>query len=397
MLDDVRVGFIPLVDCAALVVAAERGFAARHGLRLVLSREPSWAAIRDKVAFGVLDAAHMLAGMPLAMTLGLGGDVHQAMIAPMMLGQGGNAVTVSCGLFAAMRAADPAAMAGPRFGSGRALATVAARRTAAGLPPLRFATVFPFSTHNYELRHWLAAAGLDPDEDVAITVIPPPRMVEHLARGLIDGFCVGEPWNQVAVGEGLGQIVVFKSDIWPASPEKALGLRRDWAESHGDTVAALIRAVADAARWADEPANRSDLAALLAEPRFVGVDAAALEASLTGRPRLAHGAAPIDLPDYHVFHRAAATYPWLSQAEWLLAQMMRWGQMPPASTAELEAIAARVFRPDLYAAALAGTGHPVPNAVRKPEGTHGQPYSMMLTDGAELAMPADLLAGASCP
>lgn len=392
MVTDVKVGFIPLVDCAALVVAAERGFAAEQGLRLVLSREPSWAAIRDKVAFGVLDAAHMLAGMPLAMTLGLGGDVHQPMIAPMMLGQGGNAVTVSGDLFAAMSAADPAAMAGPRFGSNRALAAVVAARKAAGLPRLRFATVFPFSTHNYELRHWLAAAGIDPDEDVAITVTPPPRMVEHLSRGLIDGFCVGEPWNQVAVNEGLGHIVVTKADIWPTAPEKVLGLRRDWAEAHADTVAALIRAVADAARWADDPAHRLELAVLLAEPRFVGVDVAALDAALTGRPRLAPEAPPVDLPDYHVFHRAAATYPWLSQAEWLLTQMMRWGQMPPAGGESLATVAAAVFRPDLYAAALASTTHPVPAALRKTEGEHAQPYALATLEGGNLMLPADLLA-----
>lgn len=393
MLTELKIGFIPLVDCAALVVAEEMGFAARHGLRLRLSREPSWAAIRDKLAFGLLDGAHMLAGMPLAMSLGLGGDILCPVIAPMMLGQGGNAVTVSAELHAAMTDADPAAMAGPRFGSGRAVAAVVARRKAAGLPPLRFATVFPFSTHNYELRHWLAAGGVDPDEDVAITVIPPPRMVDQLARGLIDGFCVGEPWNQVAVAHGLGRVAVFKPDIWPASPEKVLGLRGTWAAEHQAEGTALIRAVADAARWCDDEANRGPLARLLADPRHVGVEAELLEASLLGQPRQAPGGAGVVLPGYHVFHRGAATYPWLSQAEWLLAQMMRWRQMPPLPPAEATTLAGRVYRPDLYAAALAGGDHPVPLATRRPEGSHALPYVMATVGGDTLAMPADLLAG----
>lgn len=393
MLTELKIGFIPLVDCAALVVAEEMGFAARHGLHLTLSREPSWAAIRDKLAFGLLDGAHMLAGMPLAMSLGLGGDIQCPVIAPMMLGQGGNAVTVSAELHAAMRDADPKAMAGPRFGSGRAVAAVVAQRKAAGLPPLRFATVFPFSTHNYELRHWLAAGGVDPDEDVAITVIPPPRMVDQLARGLIDGFCVGEPWNQVAVAQGLGRIAVFKPDIWPASPEKVLGLRGAWATEHKAEVAALIRAVADAARWCDDPAHRPALAELLSRPGMVGVDAALLADALLGRPRLSADQPPLDMPQYHVFHRGAATYPWLSQAEWLLAQMMRWHQMPSLSPADATTLASRVYRPDLYAAALAGSDHPVPLATRRPEGSHSQPYVMATLDGGNLAMPADLLAG----
>lgn len=361
----VRLGFMPLVDAAIPVVARELGFAAREGLDLSLSREASWAAIRDRVAFGVLDCAHMLAGMPIAATLGIG-QVKSAMIAPMCLGLGGNAITVSNELYAAMAAADPAALAGPRALSARALARVVADRRAAGAAPLTFGMVFPVSSHNYELRGWLASAGIDPDLDVQLTVIPPPRMVEALRAGHIAGFCVGEPWNQAAVAEGLGRIVVAKPDLWPDAPEKVLGMRADWAAAHPDTLAALLRALAAAARWADAPDNRRALARLLARPDYVGADEDLIERALAGRPHVAADGAAIEVADYHVFYRSDATFPWLSQAEWLLAQMKRWGQAGPEVDAA--AVAAQVFRPDLYRAILAAAGETVPAADRRDEG-----------------------------
>lgn len=367
----VRVGFIPLVDCAVPVVAAERGFAAAEGLDLHLSREASWAAVRDKVAFGGLDCAHMLAGMPIAATLGIG-QVTVPMVAPLALGLGGNAITVSADLHEAMRRADPEAMAGPPGHAARALKAVIAARRARGLDPLVFAMVFPVSSHNYELRCWMAAAGIDPDADVQLVVVPPPRMVEALEAGRIAGFCVGEPWNQVAVDMGLGRIVATKADIWPASPEKVLGLRADWAAANPGTVAALVRACVRAAVWADRPENRAELAELLAEDRFVGAPARLIAAAVA---------------DSHVFHRSAATFPWVSQADWVIAQMRRWGQLSPGMPSD--SCAARVFRPDLYRAALAGTGLPVPRHDRKEEGAHAHGYTVEGTGGEAIPMAAD--------
>ncbi|MGQ9365750.1 CmpA/NrtA family ABC transporter substrate-binding protein [Azospirillum sp. ST 5-10] len=367
----VRVGFIPLIDCAIPVVAAAKGFAAAEGLDLQLSREASWAAVRDKVAFGGLDCAHMLAGMPIAATLGLG-QVTVPMVAPMSLGLGGNAITVAADLHAAMRAADPAAMAGPPGHAARALKAVIEARRARGLEPLVFAMVFPVSSHNYELRCWMAAAGIDPDADVALVVVPPPRMVESLEAGHIAGFCVGEPWNRVAVDRGLGRVVATKADIWPASPEKVLGMRADWAEGNGAAVAALVRACVRAAVWADAPENRAELAALLAEPRHVGAPARLIEAAVAA---------------HHVFYRSAATFPWVSQAEWVIGQMRRWGQIGAGAAAE--ACAARVFRPDLYRAALAGTGLPAPRHDRKEEGAHATGYTVEGTGGEAIPMAAD--------
>lgn len=339
-----RIGFVPLIDCAVPVVAALKGFAEEEGLRLDLVRENAWAAARDKLAYGVLDGAHMLAGVPIASTLGLSGPAVP-MIAPVALGLGGNAITVSTALYQRMVQADPEAMAGPRAGSVRALKKV----VTASRERLSFATVFPFSSHMIELRTWLAAGGIDPDRDVNLGVVAPPRMAAHLEAGWIDGYCVGEPWNLRAAARGTGVIVATKADICPDNPEKVLALRRDWAAEHGPTVAALVRAMVAAARWADAPENREELAALLARPDYVG-----------GSPDLLRTAL---LPasgglERHVFFRRHATVPWAPRAEALVARMIECGQIP--APADAAAIAGAVFRADLYALATAGQGLDLP-------------------------------------
>lgn len=323
-MDEVRIGFIPLVDCAVIVAAHELGFAQRHGVRLVLSREPSWAAIRDKVAFGVLDAAHMLAPMPAAMALGLGGQPAMPMVAPLGLGQGGNAITVSAALHRAMVAADAAAMAGPPALTARALALVAASRRAAGLPRLRLASVYPFSCHHYQLRSWLAAGGVA-DDHVELLVIPPPRMVENLASGLVDGFCVGEPWNILAEAEGLGQAVATNDDVAPGAPEKVLGTTRAWAEANADTLERLALALADAAQWARSHA--ADLAVLLSRQDFVGVPHDILARAIS-------------------CHRPQAAALTAAQIGWVREQMVRWsGEGRPVDDALIAAVFAREPQP----------------------------------------------------
>lgn len=340
MTTTLRIGFVPLIDCAIPVIAREKGFAEEEGLHLDLVRENAWAAARDKVAYGVLEASHMLAGVPIASTLGLGGAAV-AMVAPVALGLGGNAITVSTNLYRRMVEADPEAMAGPRGTSARAL-----RRVIAGSrEKLSFATVFPYSTHAYELRAWLVAGGVDPDRDVNLGVIAPPRMASHLEAGWIDGYCVGEPWNLRAAARGTGVIVATKADIWPDSPEKVLALRGEWAEANRETVAALVRALVRAAQWADVPANREELAALLARPDLVGGAADVLRTALLP----ASGGM-----ERHVFFRRDATVPWPDKAEWLIAQMVRWGQT--TAPADPAAVAASVFRCDLYRAAVGGDG-----------------------------------------
>lgn len=384
--ETLRIGFIPLLDCAIPVVAQEKGFAARHGLHLDLVRETSWAAIRDKVAFGLLDAAHMLAGIPIAATLGIGLP-KTPMVAAMALGLGGNAMTVSIDLYRRMLQADPEAMAGPRRHAGRALAAVIAQDQAEGRGRRTFASVFPVSSHAYELRYWLASAGIDPDRDVRLTVIPPPRMVDSLRAGRIDGCCVGEPWNLVAGAEGLGAIAATKSDIWPMAPEKVLGLRADWAEDNGARLAALIRAFVEAAQWADAPENRPELARMLADPRYVNVPETLLRTALCGQARLRPDSAPEPLPHRPTYFAQAATFPWHSHALWLLTQMKRWGQIP--GDLDFAGTAHRVYRPDIYRAALAGTGFAVPAADSKVEGGHADPYAVPAAEGPGITMPPD--------
>ncbi len=368
-LTPVTLGFIPLVDCAPLAVAREKGFAEAEGLDLSLVKETSWANIRDRVALGHFDAAHMLAPMPIAASLGLGRPA-EPMVAPIALGLGGNAVTLSADLFAAMEAHRPEGTGAARTfapdAMGAALAAVVGARRAEGRPPLTLAVVHPFSGHNYELRYWLAAAGLDPDRDVRLTVLPPSLMVDGLGERQVDGFCAGEPWNSLAVEAGTGVMVVTKSALWRQGPEKVLGLRAAFAERRPERVAALVRALHAAADWAGRDANRAELAALLARPDYVGEPASVIARTLAGRFVRVHGGPEQAVPDFQVFHRHAATFPWSSHALWFYAQMVRWGHV--AHTAEHAEVARRTYRPDLYRAALSGTGADLPRADAKVEG-----------------------------
>lgn len=371
MANKVRLGFVPLVDCAIPVVARAMGFAQQENIDLELVREMSWAAIRDKLSFGMFEAAHLLAGIPIAARLGLGGLPVQNIVVPMALGRGGNAITVSTQLYQRMLEADPNAMLGPRGRSARALKKVIDEDKAEGRPILSFATVFPFSSHNYELRYWMAAAGIDPDMDVNIGVIAPPRMFDSLRNGWVDGYCVGEPWNQRAVFHGDGVIVALKDDIWSRSPEKVLGLREDWARSNPELVSALVRALVRAAEWADQPGNRVELAHILSEEANVGAPFEVLKASLSGKPVLRPGEPPIDLPDRHVFYRYTATFPWLSQGRWIGEQMKRWRQIPQDT--DLKVVIPDVFRPDLYRTAVAGLDVLVPQDDWRVEGAADAP------------------------
>lgn len=309
-------GFIPLTDCAPLIVARNRGFFAAEGLDVGLSREASWATIRDKVAYGALDGAHMLGAMALAATIEATRE-PEAMVAPMALNRNGAGLTLS---------RDLAAEIGATGSVGETL-----RRR--GAPPV-FAVVYPFSIHNYLLRTWLAEAGLDPERDVRIVVTPPQRMVEQLADGRIDGFCAGAPWNTVAVEAGAGEMLATSKGLLPGAPDKVLGLSEAWARRRPDTVSALLRALARAGEWADAPENREALVALLAAEDAVGAAPSAIAAALEREI---------------VFQRDGAAVPTREDALWILGQMQRWGQAP----ADLDpAVGERVFRADLLRAAL---------------------------------------------
>jgi two-component system, oxyanion-binding sensor len=379
-----RLGFVPLSDCAVLAVAQEKGFFRRHDLDVTLSREVSWANIRDKVAVGTLDGAQMLAGMPVAATAGID-PVAEPLVTAFSLDLNGNAITVSQALWTRMLEADPSAGSRP-IGAQTLRRTIEEGRRR-GAPRLRFAMVYPFATHNYELRYWLAAGGIDPDVDVHMTVVPPPRMVDALAGGRIDGLCVGEPWNSVAVERGLGHIVATKYEIWNNSPEKVFAVKRAFAERCPELHQALLRALIEAARWSDASENRGEVARILAEPRYVGGAEALLARSLTGHLRLGAGEEPVALPDFHVFHRYAANFPWTSHAVWLLTQMLRWGQI--AAPVDMRAAAESVYRPDLFRQAARDVGVSAPLVDMKGEGAHATPWRLEGSAGA-IEMGSDL-------
>jgi ABC-type nitrate/sulfonate/bicarbonate transport system substrate-binding protein len=338
------VGFMPLLDCALLVVAHEKGFAAQQGLRLRLVREVSWANVRDRVTVGHFDAAQMLGPMVLASNLGLMPGTAPC-VAPVALGVGGNAISVSADLWRQMR--DQGASAGARPDvQARALAAVVSART--GAQPLTLAMVFPFSCHHYQLRDWLAMGGLDADRDVRLVVVPPPLLVEAIRTGQVDGFCVGEPWSSLAVHAGLGTIVAVGSEIWPRPPEKVLGVRAEFLQRHPDAVAALVRAIVAAAAWADEPANRPELVRLLSQPRYVGAPAALLLGALNSELILEPGSPPLRREGFLILNREA-TQPRPEDAAMLLERMQRCGQAPVDQMATRAA--ASSFRSDVYAAA----------------------------------------------
>jgi NitT/TauT family transport system ATP-binding protein len=366
------IGFMPLIDAAILVVAAERGFAAAEGLRLQLVRETSWANLRDRLALGHFDAAHMLGPLPIATTLGIG-QVAVPLAAPFVLGLGGNTITVGTELAAAM---GTPAIADPQL-QGEALARVV-RRLRAGAT-LTFGIVHPFSGHTYELRYWLAAAGIRPDQDVRLMVLPPPLMVDALREGHFDGFCAGEPWGSLAVEKGVGRIIATKAQIWRQAPEKVLALRERFVRERSGELTAVLRALARAALWTADPANRRDLAALLAEPRHVGVEAEILVRGLSGRLVLERGGPSVAIDDFVVFADHAANFPWRSAALWLYAQMVRWGEIEH-SPARAD-VAASVFRPDVYRRALAGMGVAVPLADEKIDGAQREPTSVPAVGG----------------
>jgi NitT/TauT family transport system ATP-binding protein len=331
-----RIGYVPLTDAAVLVAAAELGFAAREGVEIELERARSWASLRDKLALGHLDGAHILAPLALAAAAGLSGP-RAALAAPFALNLNGNALTVSTELWAEM--------AGEGAGAGldataRAFAAAALRRRAAGRA-LTLATVFPHSTHTYQLRLFCERGGLPMEEAARIIVVPPPAMVEALRTGAIDGFCVGSPWNGVAVAAGLGRVAALGVEIMPDAPEKVLALHEGFAR--GAPTLALLRALQAAADWCADPANRPDLARRLAAPRHLDLDVDPILRSLEGRVLAAPDGTERDHPRYLVFG-GASTRPDAGHARWIEERLGLEAGGP----------AGRVYRPDLHDAALGG-------------------------------------------
>lgn len=359
--DELKFGFIKLTDMAPIAVAYEKGYFEDEGLFVTVEPQANWKVLLDGVITGELDGAHMLAGQPLAATIGFGTKAH--IITPFSMDLNGNGITVSNEIWALMKKNIPMQEDGKPVHpiKADALKPVVDSFKAEG-KPFNMGMVFPVSTHNYELRYWLAAGGLHPgyysstditgqiQADVLLSVTPPPQMPATLEAGTIYGYCVGEPWNQQAVFKGIGVPVITDYELWKNNPEKVFGITAEFAEKHPNTTLALTKALIRAAKWLDENdnANRKEAVKILAKSEYVGADYEVIANSMTGTFEYEKGDKR-DVPDFNVFYRYFATYPYYSDAVWYLSQMRRWGQITEHKTdAWYDEVAKKVYRPDIY-------------------------------------------------
>ncbi|HBD91127.1 MAG TPA: nitrate ABC transporter substrate-binding protein [Gemmobacter sp.] len=359
--DELTLGFIKLTDMAPLAIAREKGFFEDEGLYVTLEAQSNWKVLLDRVIAGELDGAHMLAGQPIAATIGYG--TKGAVVTPFSMDLNGNAITVSNAVWDEMK---------PHVANGAdgkpqhpipasALKPVVEAYADRG-EAFNLGMVFPVSTHNYELRYWLAAGGINPgfyspedvsgqiEGDVLISVTPPPQMPATMEAGTILGYSVGEPWNQAAVAKGIGVPVITDNDIWKNNPEKVFGLTAQFVEENPNTVLALTKALIRAAIWLDENdnANRAEAVEILARAEYVGADAAVIANSMTGTFEFEPGDKR-PAPDFNVFFRYNATFPYYSDAVWYLTQMRRWGQIgEDKPDGWYDETAKAVYKPDLY-------------------------------------------------
>lgn len=359
--DELKLGFIKLTDMAPLAIAKEKGFFEDEGLFVTLEPQANWKVLLDRVITGELDGAHMLAGQPIAATIGFGTKAD--IVTPFSMDLNGNAITVSNAVWEAMKKNVTAGADGKPVHpiKADALKPVVDQYKSEG-KPFNLGMVFPVSTHNYELRYWLAAGGINPGYyspadvsgqvkgDVLISVTPPPQMPATMESGTILGYSVGEPWNQAAVFKGIGVPVVTDYDIWKNNPEKVFGLTKAFTEKNPQTTLALTKALIRAAEWldADNNANRAEAVKILSKPEYVGADEKVIANSMTGTFEYEKGDKRA-APDFNVFFRYNATYPYYSDAIWYLTQMRRWGQIPEKKDdAWYAQTAASVYKPDIY-------------------------------------------------
>jgi nitrate/nitrite transport system substrate-binding protein len=361
--DELTFGFIKLTDMAPIAIAYERGYFEDEGLFVKVQAQANWKVLLDGVIDGQLDGAHMLAGQPLAATIGYGTKAH--IVTPFSMDLNGNGITLSNDVWDAMKPSLPKRADGLPVHPIKAdyLKPVVESYADKG-KPFKMGMVFPVSTHNYELRYWLAAGGLHPgyyaphkgdtsgqiDAQVLLSVTPPPQMPATLEAGTIDGYCVGEPWNQQAVFKGIGVPVITDYEIWKNNPEKVFGMTKEFTEKHPNTTLRVVRALIRAAKWLDENDNANRMAAvkILSKSDYVGADEDVIANSMTGTFEYEKGDQR-EVPDFNVFFRYFATYPYYSDAIWYLTQMRRWGQISePKSDDWYFKTASSVYRPDIY-------------------------------------------------
>jgi nitrate/nitrite transport system substrate-binding protein len=338
---DVRFGMIALTDCSPIVIAHERGLFAKYGIHSTIVKGASWAAIRDSLSNGDLQATHMLLGMPLASTLGLSGSPKVPMVAPWLLNRNGQAITLRAS-FKGKVASDPKALK-PFVDEAKAKGS-----------PLTFAATFPPGTHAMWMRYFLAAGGIHPDKDVSLATVPPPQMVANMKVDKMDGFCVGEPWGARAISEGIGFTAITSQTIWPNHPEKVCAFRADFAEKNPKTVKAILKALHEASVWLDDMKNRAQGAELVAKPTYINCDPESIKGRLLGHYDYGDGRKEED-PHPMIFSTSNCNYPQPKYAKWFISQFKRWGMLD--APVDYEKVARDVMRTDLYEEAMRELGY----------------------------------------
>jgi nitrate/nitrite transport system substrate-binding protein len=347
----VKLGIIALTDCSSIVIAHEKGFFKKHGIESVVSKGASWAAIRDALTTGDIQATQMLIGMPIASTMGLLGSPKTPMVAPWMINRNGQAITLKAALKGKV-SADP-----------RALKPLADAARAAGAP-MTFAMTFPPGTHAMWMRYWLGAGGVHPDKDVSLITIPPPQMVANMKVGKMDGFCVGEPWNARAIADGAGFTAITSQELWKDHPEKVCAFTAQFAEKNPRTVKAVLKALHEASVWLDTLENRPEQAQIVSRPTYINCPAEIILGRLQGRYDFGDGRTKQD-PAYMIFSGRNCNYPQPKYAAWWLTQFRRWGMVD--GTPDYAGIAKQVMRADLYEEAMKEIGYTHGGRDERPE------------------------------
>ncbi|HKQ69112.1 MAG TPA: CmpA/NrtA family ABC transporter substrate-binding protein [Polyangiaceae bacterium] len=337
---DLRFGMIALTDCSPIVIAHEKGIFKKYGINSTIVKGASWAAIRDSLSNGDIQATHMLTGMPIASTIGLQGSPVKPMIIPWMMNRNGQAITLKTELKGKV-SGDPSALK-PFVEAAKKAGT-----------PMTFAMTFPPGTHAMWMRYYLAAGGINPDKDVALITIPPPQMVANMKVGKMDGFCVGEPWGARAIADGIGYTAITTQELWPDHPEKVCAFTEEFAEKNPKTVKAIIKSLHEASVWLDDMKNRPEQADIVSRPTYINCAPELILGRLQGHYDYGDGRTKDD-PKYMIFSQRNCNYPQPKYAVWWMSQLRRWGMVDPKP--EYDAIAKRVMRTDIYEAAMKELG-----------------------------------------
>lgn len=347
----IRIGIIALTDCSSIVMAHELGLFRKHGIDSTVSKEASWAVIRDRLTLGENQATHMLYGMPYASSLGLLGSPKKPMVIPFCLNRNGQAITLDKSLLE------------KGVHTPQDLKPIADEAKKKG-EPLAFAMTFPPGTHAMWMRYWLGAGGIDPDKDVTLITIPPPQMVANMKVGKMNGFCVGEPWNARAVADGIGYTAITSQQIWPDHPEKVFALTAEFAEKNPKTVKALLRALTEASQYIDEMGNRPHVAEVVSRPQYINVAPEVILGRLQGDYVYGDGRTGHD-PLYMTFWDRQTNFPWKSHGLWWLSQFRRWGMI--GEGVDYAAVAGAVNRTDVYREVAKEMSIALPDADVRPE------------------------------